>query len=62
MNRINFLIVMSIAMFVATTALIILSLSVLSATGGMLMMICMMSAMGYLGSYMYYLTYKQERK
>jgi len=62
MNRINFLVAMSIAMFVATTALIILSLSVLPATGGMLMMICMMSAMGYLASYFYYLTYKSSKK
>ena len=62
MKRINLLIAMSIGMFVATTALIILSLSVLPATGGMLMMICMMSAMGYLASYMYYSLYKQSKK
>jgi hypothetical protein len=62
MKRINFLIAMSIIMFLATTAIIILSLSILPATGGMLMMICMMSAMGYLGSYTYYSLYKQSKK
>jgi hypothetical protein len=61
MKKINFLIAMSIGMFLATTAMVILSLSVLPATGGMLMMVCMMSAMGYLASYMYYLTYKQSK-
>jgi len=61
MKRINFLIAMSIAMFLATTAMVILSLSVLPATGAMLMMVCMMSAMGYLGSYMYYSLYKQSK-
>jgi len=61
MKRINFLIAMSIMMFLATTTIIILALCVLPATGGMLMMICMMSAMGYLASYMYYLTYKQSK-
>jgi hypothetical protein len=61
MKRINFLIAISITMFVATTAMIILSLSVLPATGGMLMMVCMMSAMGYLASYSYYSLYKQSK-
>ena len=62
MKSLNFLIAMSIGMFVVTTALIILALAFLPDSGGMLMMICMMSAMGYLSSYMYYLTYKQSKK
>ena len=62
MKRINFLVAMSIGMFVVTTALIILALAFLPDSGGMLMFVCMMSAMGYLGSYMYYLTYKQSKK
>ena len=61
MKRINFLIAMSIMMFLATTAIIILSLSVIPVTGGALMMVCMMSAMGYLGSYTYYSLYKQSK-
>ena len=61
MNRINFLIAMSIIMFLATTTIIILALCVLPATGGALMMICMMSALGYLASYSYYSLYKETK-
>jgi len=61
MKRINFLVAMSIAMFLVTTTIIILALCFIPVTGGALMMICMMSAMGYLASYFYYLTYKESK-
>jgi len=61
MKRINFLVAMSIVMFLATTAMIILALAFLPDSGGMLMFVCMMSAMGYLASYSYYSLYKQSK-
>lgn len=61
MKRINFLIAMSIGMFVATTTLLILGFGFLPATGGNLMLICMMSALGYITSYLYYSLYKQSK-
>jgi hypothetical protein len=61
MKRINFLIAMSTMMFVATTILLYLGFTVLPATGGNLMLICMLSVMGYTTSYMYYSLYKQSK-
>jgi uncharacterized Tic20 family protein len=61
MKRINFLIAMSIMMFLATTTIIILSLCVIPVTGGTLMMVSMISELGYLGSYTYYSLYKQSK-
>jgi hypothetical protein len=62
MKRINFLVVMSIIMFIATSTVVYLGFTVLPATGKNLMLICMMSAMGYLASYSYYSLYKQSKK
>ena len=62
MKRINFLVAMSIVMFLATSALLYLGFATLPATGGNLMLICMMSLIGYKTSYVYYLTYKQSKK
>ena len=61
MKKINFLVAMSIIMFLATSILLYLGFATLPATGGNLMLICMMSLMGYLASYMYYSLYKQSK-
>lgn len=49
----NLTLIMAILLAFATTGIILLSFTVLEVNGNNLGLICMMSAIGYLGSYMY---------
>ena len=58
----NLTLTMAILLAFATTGIILLSFTVLEVNGNNLGLICMMSAIGYLGSYMYFDTYLDHLK
>lgn len=53
----NLTLIMAILLAFATTGIILLSFTVLDVNGNNLGLICMMSTIGYLGSYMYLESY-----
>lgn len=54
--------IMAILLAFVTTGVILLSFTVLEANGNNLALICMMSLMGYFGSYMYLDSYLEHIK
>lgn len=56
------LLILSIFMLFATTAIIFLGFALLEPSGVNLFIISMMSLMGYLGSYLYFASYRDYHK
>jgi hypothetical protein len=58
----NLTLIMAILLAFATTGIILLSFTVLEANGNNLALICMLSVIGYFGSYMYFDSYTEHVK
>ena len=58
----NLTLIMAILLAIVTTSIILLSFVVLEPNGNNMALICMLSVMGYIGSYIYFDSYTEHVK